>query len=256
MTHDCSFLTDHLDADQVSFGDDERADHAADWGTPPGEGVTPDAVCWPTSTAAVSAVLAAADRRGIPVTPYAAGTGLEGNALPAHRGVSMDLTRMDSVLDVRPADFQVDVEPGVFGSAVNDAVDDHDLFLPPLPQSADISTVGGMVANDASGAKTVKYGEVHDWVLGLEAVLADGTVIETGSRAKKTSSGYNLTDLLVGSEGTLGVVTRITFELARQPKQNPGWAGDLRGPRCRGRGGLGGDAGGRRRRYESNSSTR
>ena len=219
MTHECSFLTDHLPDDRVSFGDDERGDHAADWGTPPGEDVVPDAVCWPGSTEEVSAVLAAATRRGVPVTPYAAGTGLEGNALPAHRGVSMDLTRMDSVLDVRPADFQVDVEPGVFGSAVNDAVDDHDLFLPPLPQSADISTVGGMVANDASGAKTVKYGEVHDWVLGLEAVLADGTVIETGSRAKKTSSGYNLTDLLVGSEGTLGVVTRITFELARQPKQ-------------------------------------
>src|SRR5699024_7002990 len=131
----------------------------------------------------------------------------------------MDLSRMDGILEIRPEDFQIDVEPGVLGSAVNDAVDDENLFLPPLPQSADISTVGGMIANDASGAKTVKYGEVHDWVLGLEAVLADGTVIETGGRAVKTSSGYNLKDLIIGSEGTLAVVTRVTFELARQPKQ-------------------------------------
>jgi D-lactate dehydrogenase (cytochrome) len=219
MPHDCGFLADHLADGQVSLDTDDRDGHAGDWGTPEDERVRPDAVCWPESTEEVSAVLAAANERGIPVTPYAAGTGLEGNALPAFEGISMDCTRMDGVLDVRPEDFQIDVEPGVMGSAVNDGVADEDLFLPPLPQSGDISTVGGMVANDASGAKTVKYGEVHDWVLGLEAVLADGTVIETGSRAVKTSSGYNLTDLIVGSEGTLAVVTRVTFELARQPKQ-------------------------------------
>jgi D-lactate dehydrogenase (cytochrome) len=219
MPHDCSFLTEHLADEQVSLDDDDRDGHAGDWGTPEDERVRPDAVCWPESTEDVSAVLAAANQRGIPVTPYAAGTGLEGNALPAFEGISMDCTRMDEVVEIRAEDFQIDVEPGVMGSAVNDAVADEDLFLPPLPQSGDISTVGGMVANDASGAKTVKYGEVHDWVLGLEAVLADGTVIETGSRAVKTSSGYNLTDLLVGSEGTLAVVTRVTFELARQPKQ-------------------------------------
>ena len=219
MPHDCSFLADRLDDSQVSLGDDDRDSHAGDWGTPEADRVRPDAVCWPTSTPDVSAVLAAANDRGVPVTPYAAGTGIEGNALPARSGVSMDLTRMDRVLDVRPDDFQVDVEPGVLGGTLNDAVAEHDLFLPPLPQSADISTVGGMIATDASGAKTVKYGEVHDWVLALEAVLADGTVIETGSRAKKTSSGYNLDDLLVGSEGTLAVVTRATFELARQPAQ-------------------------------------
>ena len=219
MPHDCGFLADHLADEQISFGDDDRDGHAGDWGTPEDERVRPEAVCWPESTAEVSAVLAAANERGVPVTPYAAGTGLEGNALPAFEGISMDCTRMDGIVEIRPDDFQIDVEPGVMGSAVNDAVADHDLFLPPLPQSGDISTVGGMVANDASGAKTVKYGEVGDWVLGLEAVLADGTVIETGGRAVKTSSGYNLTDLLVGSEGTLAVVTRVTVELARRPKQ-------------------------------------
>ncbi len=219
MAHDCSFLTDFLDDEQVSFGDDDRNAHAGDWGTREADRVSPDAVCWPESVEEISAVLGAANERDVPVTPYAAGTGLEGNALPAFEGVSMDLTRMNEIVEIRPEDFQIDVESGVLGSAVNDAVDEYGLFLPPLPQSADISTIGGMLANDASGAKTVKYGEVHDWVLALEAVLADGTIIRTGSRAKKTSSGYNLKDLVVGSEGTLGVITRATFELERQPKQ-------------------------------------
>lgn len=220
MTRDCSFLAD-LDLDgEVSFGDSVRETHAADFEAEErGMGVTPDAVVWPESTADVSAVLAAANDRRVPVTPYAAGTSLEGNAVPAHGGISLDLSRMDSVLDVRPDDFQVDVEPGVYGSMVDEAVAEHGMFFPPLPSSGDISTVGGMIANDASGMKTVRYGEVADWVLEIEAVLADGSVIEAGSKAVKTSSGYNLKDLLVGSEGTLGVVTRATLELAGRPEQ-------------------------------------
>jgi D-lactate dehydrogenase (cytochrome) len=223
MAHDCDFLTDCLPADRVSVGADAREDHAVDFGTSmDGEGVVPDAVAWPTSTAEISAVLAAADERGVPVTPYAAGTSLEGNAVPAHEGISLDLTRMNDVLEVRPEDFQMDLEPGVMGPAIEEAAGDHGLFFPPLPSSGDISTIGGMIVNDASGMQTVKYGEVADWVLGLEAVLADGAVIQTGSRAKKTSSGYNLTDLLVGSEGTLAVVTRATVSLAGIPEQIKG----------------------------------
>src|SRR6056297_1737533 len=220
MTHDCSFLSDLDLSGEVSFGDSVRESHAADFGAEErGEGVTPDAVVWPESTADVAAVLPAADERGVPVTPYAAGTSLEGNAVPAHRGISLDLSRMDAVLDVRPDDRQVDVEPGIYGTDVDEAVAADGLFFPPLPSSGDISTVGGMIANDASGMKTVKYGEVADWVLELEAVLADGTVITAGSRAAKTSSGYNLKDVFVGSEGTLGVVTRATLELAGRPEQ-------------------------------------
>ncbi len=181
--------------------------------------MVPDAVVWPESTADVSAVLSAATDRDVPVTPYAAGTGLEGNAVPAHGGVSLDLTRMDAVVDYRPEDFQIDVGPGIIGDDVDEHVARDGLFFPPLPSSGDISTIGGMIATDASGMQTVKYGEVADWVLGLEAVLADGTVIETGTRAAKTSSGYNLTDLLVGSEGTLAVVTEATLELAGRPEQ-------------------------------------
>jgi D-lactate dehydrogenase (cytochrome) len=214
-----AFLADSLDDGQVSVGSSDRENHAGDWGTPDDRKVRPDAVVWPESTAEVSAVLEAANDWGIPVTPYAAGTGLEGNATPAYGGISMDLTRMDSVLDIRSDDFQVDVEAGVIGSAVDETVASDGLTFPPLPSSGDISTIGGMIATDASGMQTVKYGEVRDWVLELEAVLADGTVITAGSKAIKTSSGYNLKDLLVGSEGTLGVVTRATLELAGRPEQ-------------------------------------
>jgi D-lactate dehydrogenase (cytochrome) len=153
------------------------------------------------------------------VTPYAAGTGIEGNAVPARGGISLDLRRMDSVLEVRPDDLQVDVEPGVVGSEVDEALERHGLFFPPLPTSGDMATVGGMVATNASGRRTVKYGKVGDWVRELEAVLADGSVVRTGTRAAKTSSGYNLRDLLVGSEGTLAVVTRVTLRVAGRPEQ-------------------------------------
>ncbi|QLK26485.1 FAD-binding protein [Natrinema zhouii] len=222
MTHDCSFLEAlELGDGQVSFADGRRESHATDFGTAQkdGRGVLPDAVVWPEGTADVSAVLAAATDRGVPVTPYAAGTGLEGNAVPTHGGISLDLTRMDDVVDYRPDDVQIDVGPGLIGSDIDEHVAADGLFFPPLPSSGDISTIGGMIATDASGMQTVRYGEVADWVLGLEAVLADGTVVQTGSRAIKTSSGYNLTDLIVGSEGTLAVVTEATLELAGRPEQ-------------------------------------
>jgi len=222
MAFDHSFLVDALGDDRVSTGEDTRDEHATDWGTPPEDGTRPEAVVYPTTTAEVSDVLAGATERGIPVTPYAAGTSLEGNAVPAHGGISMNLTRMDAVLEVRPEDFQLDVEPGVMGPAIEEAAGGHGLFFPPLPSSGDISTIGGMIANAASGMGTVKYGEIADWVLELEVVLADGSVITAGSKAVKTSSGYNLRDLFVGSEGTLGVVTRATLELEGRPEQIKG----------------------------------
>ncbi|WP_280535963.1 FAD-binding oxidoreductase [Halopenitus sp. POP-27] len=217
---DIEFLDDtSLSESQIATSDQSLAEHSSDWGTMPGEEHPPDVVVWPESTEDVSSVLAAANDRGIPVTPYAAGTSLEGHAVPVEGGISINMTRMDDVLDVRPDDFQIDVQPGILGSVVDEAVAEHGLFFPPLPSSGKISTIGGMIANDASGMQTVKYGEIHDWVLRLEAVLADGTVIETGSRASKTSAGYNLMDLLVGSEGTLAVVTEATLELAGIPEQ-------------------------------------
>lgn len=219
MPPDCAFLSDlELDG-EVSFGDSDRENHAADFGAEArGGAATPDAVVWPESTADVSFVLAAAYDREVPVTAYAAGTGLEGNAVPTYGGVSLDMTRLDTI-EIHPDDHLAVTEPGALGVAVDEAAASDGLFFPPLPSSGDISTVGGMIATDASGMQTVKYGEVADWVLGLEAVLADGTIIETGSEAVKTSSGYNLTDLVIGSEGTLAVVTRATLRLAGRPEQ-------------------------------------
>jgi D-lactate dehydrogenase (cytochrome) len=220
MSHDCSFVTEVLPADQVSFGETDREDHAADWWAGEvGIGVVPDAVVWPESTKDVAAVIRAANDHDVPVTPWAAGTSVEGNAVPEFEGISLDLTRMDAILDVRPDDFQIDVEPGVIGSDVNEAVAGHGLIFPSMPTSADLSTIGGMIANDASGQQTVKYGEVGDWVLGMEVVTGEGEVMTCGSRAVKTSSGYNQTDMLVGSEGTLGVITRATLRLDGRPEQ-------------------------------------
>ncbi|WP_435062487.1 FAD-binding oxidoreductase [Halobaculum sp. EA56] len=217
--HDVGFLADLALDGEVSLGTSDRAEHATDYTTDEADGVAPDAVVYPESTADVSAVVGAADERGVPVTAYAAGTGLEDGAVPVDGGISMDMTRMDAIHEIRPDDLQVDVGPGAIGADVDEAVAKHGLFFPPLPSSGDISTIGGMIATDASGMKTVKYGEVADWVLELEVVLADGSVTTVGSKAAKTSSGYNLKELIVGSEGTLGIVTRATLELAGRPQQ-------------------------------------
>ena len=217
MGVDTAFLTDALGETKVSTSADALSEHATDWGTQ--EGTEPDVVVYPETTEEVSTILAGATDRGVPVTPYAAGTSLEGNPVPAEGGISMNLTRMNDVVDVRPGDFQMDVQPGVMGPTIEEAAGEEGLFFPPLPSSGDISTIGGMIANAASGMQTVKYGEVADWVLELEVVLADGSVITAGSKAVKTSSGYNLRDLIIGSEGTLGVVTEATLELAGRPEQ-------------------------------------
>lgn len=220
MDHDLGFLDDlSLAADRVSVGESDRTLHATDWGTDEADGTVPAAVVYPESTEEVSTVLSAANERGVPVTPYAAGSGLEGAAVPEHGGISLDLTRLDTIHEIRPADRQIDVGAGVIGSDVNEAIARHGLFFPPLPSSGDLSTIGGMIATDASGMGTVKYGEVADWVLAVEAVRADGTVIRAGSKATKTSSGYNLLDLLIGSEGTLAVVTEATLELSGRHEQ-------------------------------------
>jgi D-lactate dehydrogenase (cytochrome) len=217
MGVDTAFLTDALGETKVSTSADTLSEHATDWGTQ--DGTEPDVVVYPETTEEVATILAEATERGVPVTPYAAGTSLEGNPVPSEGGISMNLTRMDEVVDVRPGDFQIDLQPGVMGPTIEEAAGAEGLFFPPLPSSGDISTIGGMIANAASGMQTVKYGEVADWVLELEVVLADGSVIKAGSKAVKTSSGYNLRDLIIGSEGTLGVVTEATLELAGRPEQ-------------------------------------
>ncbi|MGQ4557574.1 FAD-linked oxidase C-terminal domain-containing protein [Halobellus sp. GM3] len=223
MAYDCGFLSDlPLASEQFSRSPATREEFAADFGTTAGAERAPDAVVWPECTDDVAAVLAAASERGVPVTPYAAGSGMQRAAVPVDGGISLATTRMDEIVAIRPADMQVDVGPGVIGDELNEALADEGLQFPSFPQSAAFSTIGGMIATDASGTKTVRYGEVGDWVLELEVVLADGSVIEVGSRARKTSAGYNLVDLFVGSEGTLGVITRATLDLTPLPPETVG----------------------------------
>ncbi|MBP0484242.1 FAD-binding oxidoreductase [Sagittula salina] len=176
----------------------------------------PDAVAWPETTEEVSRILQICARHGVPVTGYGAGTSLEAQAQALQGGVTVDFARMNRVLTLRPADMDVTVQPGVTREALNEELRATGLFFPVDPGAN--ATIGGMAMTRASGTTTVRYGTMRDNVMGFEAVLADGRVIRTGSRARKTAAGYDLTALLVGSEGTLALVTEITLRLHGIPE--------------------------------------
>jgi D-lactate dehydrogenase (cytochrome) len=197
------------DERRVSDGDSARDNHAGDLSYHAPR--RPDVVVWPESKEEVAAVLEYADAAGVPVVPFGAGTSLEGHVIPLHGGISLDLTRMRSIVALRPDDLTATVEAGVTRSQLEAAAGPHGLWFPVDP-GAD-ATLGGMAATNASGTTTVRYGGMRAHVLALEVVLAGGRVVRMGSRAVKTSAGYNLTNLLVGSEGTLGVITELTLRL-------------------------------------------
>jgi D-lactate dehydrogenase (cytochrome) len=177
----------------------------------------PDVVVFPESTDEVARVLAFASAEGVPVVPFGAGTSLEGHVIPVAGGISLSLARMDRLLTLRADELNATVQPGLGRLALNAAAGEHGLFFPVDP-GADAS-LGGMAATNASGTTTVRYGGMRRNVLALEVALADGSVVRTGTRAAKSSAGYDLTSLFVGSEGTLGVVTELTVRLYGIPER-------------------------------------
>ncbi len=180
------------------------------------EPALPDAVVFAKSTADVVQVVNACRVRSIPIVPFGTGTGLEGGSIPVRGGVSLDLSEMNELVAVNAEDFDAVVQPGLTHRALNQKLKNTGLFFPVDP-GAD-ACLGGMAACRASGTNAVRYGTMRENVLSLEAVLADGTVIRTGRRSKKSAAGYDLTRLLVGSEGTLGVITELTLRLYGIPE--------------------------------------
>jgi len=201
--------------ERVSAAPSERLCYSSDASMVKG---MPDCVVRPLSTGEVSKVVALASSLGVAVTARGAGTGLAGGAVPLQGGIVLDISGMDRILEMDLENLLVVVEPGVIQAKLNDALKPHGFFFPPDPGSSAICTMGGLIANNGSGMRCVKYGTTRSYVLDLEVVLASGRTIRTGSRTLKSAAGYDLTRLFIGSEGTLGIITKAVLKVAPLPK--------------------------------------
>jgi glycolate oxidase len=196
--------------DRFKYAHDETEDYS----------FLPDIVLKPGSATEVSAIMRLCNKHHIPVTPRGGGTGLSGGALPVHRGVVISMERFNKVLNIDELNLQATVEPGVITQVFQNAVKEKRLFYPPDPASRGTCFIGGNVSQNSGGPKAVKYGVTRDYVLNLEVVLPTGEIIWTGANVLKNSTGYNLTQLMCGSEGTLGIITKIVFKLRGLPTKD------------------------------------
>lgn len=199
--------------------DEERMENYSHDETPADEyGHMPDVVVTPTSTAQVAEIVKLANRHRIPITPRGAGSGLSGGAIPVYGGILLSVEKMNRVLEIDYENMMIVVEPGLVTNEINGLVADKGLFFAGYPMSLETCFVGGNIAENAGGGKAVKYGVTGNYIVGMELVTPTGDVVELGGKVIKDVTGYDLKRLIVGSEGTLGIVTRATIKLSPVPK--------------------------------------
>lgn len=215
---DLAYFHSFLPAEQILTNEEHRLRCASD--ETEDYCFLPDIVLQPKTAGEVSYILSYCNQNQIPLTPRGAGTGLSGGALPLYGGVVLDMCRMNRILEIDAENFQVTTEPGVITEVLQQTLLEAGLFYPVDPASKGSCFIGGNVAENSGGPRAVKYGTVKDYVLNLEVVLPDGAIIWTGAATLKNATGYNLTQLIVGSEGTLAVITKIVLKLLPVPTEN------------------------------------
>lgn len=204
------------DEDRVFYGENINEDYSHD--ELGGIKNMPEVVIQPSTTIEVSKIMTYANENNIPVTPRGSGTGLVGAAVPIYGGMIIDLSKMNKILELDEENLTLTVEPGVLLMEISKYVEEHDLFYPPDPGEK-TATIGGNINTNAGGMRAVKYGVTRDYIRGLEVVLPTGQIMELGGKVVKNSSGYSLKDLIIGSEGTLGIVTKVILKLLPLPKK-------------------------------------